>query len=334
MRPALRAYIAVIVVAAVVLGAWDLPHIGMWPHKWEYYQVALLLGLCIVAMNFTFLMHGGWYTAAGTVPQIAASFLLPPGLAELITVIGALSRVKRARMPWPRAAFNTAKAALAVGVASHIATYFGGPDLLTDLQHNYDTFGGPLVALLMIAAYYIVDVALVARAAAWDQGRPFWQLARARSGLKGVTDVGLGLLGAAFGVFFVSAPLWTPALLFPVVPVFLGKKTLDSAERRSTRRALTSRVGRAVAGTLDPVQAFSAITDSGVLDALKLDGLAFMPLCEPPIFHERVGGPADYHSLRTAVARRAGETGQGVAVSPETKASQDAATWLSSAGRA
>ena len=326
MRPALRAYVAAVVAAALALGVRDLLSVASWPHEWQPYRVLLLLILCVLATNFTFLWHGGWYTAAGTVPQIATAFLLPPGLAEVVAAIGALTRVMSVRMSWQRAAFNTAKTAATVGAAAHVATYFGGPDLLAPVGDR-PALLGPGIAMLMIAVYYVLDVSLVARAAAWDQRRSFWQLARARSGLKVVTDLALGLLGAAFGVFFLSAPLWTPALLFPGVLVFFGKKTMDSAERRSRQLALTSRVGRAVAGTLDPAKAIAAIVDSGVMEDLKLDGLALTPVSDPPAFLPNIVTKSDKESLRTTLAEQAARTGERVVLPGEARRTFMAA-WL------
>ena len=77
---------------------------------------------------------------------------------------------------------------------------------------------------------------------------------------------------------------------------------MDRADRRSRNMAVTSAVGRAVVGTLDPERAFQAIAESVVLDGLKLDGLALVPLDSPPAFNEHVASEGDRPSLRAALA--------------------------------
>ncbi len=76
---------------------------------------------------------------------------------------------------------------------------------------------------------------------------------------------------------------------------------MDRADRRSRNMAVTSAVGRAVVGTLDPERAFHAIAEGAVLDGLKLDGLALVPTGSPPAFHELVAGDLDRPTLRAAL---------------------------------
>jgi signal transduction histidine kinase len=70
--------------------------------------------------------------------------------------------------------------------------------------------------------------------------------------------------------------------------------------------AVTSVVGRAVAGTLDPERAFQAIAEPAVLDAMKLDGLALLPLGASPLFHEHVASDDDRPTLRAALIDQLG----------------------------
>jgi signal transduction histidine kinase len=75
---------------------------------------------------------------------------------------------------------------------------------------------------------------------------------------------------------------------------------MDRADRRSRNMAVTSAVGRAVAGTLDPERAFRAIAEPAVLEGLKLDGLALLPI-GAALFHEHVACDVDRATLRAAL---------------------------------
>src|SRR5438477_6624471 len=98
-----------------------------------------------------------------------------------------------------------------------------------------------------------------------------------------------------------SAPNWAPMLLVPAGLLYFAKQSVDRADRRSRNLAVTSAVGRAVVGTLDPERAFQAIADRPVLDGLTLDGLALLPLDQPGAFLAHIASESDRPSLRAAV---------------------------------
>jgi len=79
---------------------------------------------------------------------------------------------------------------------------------------------------------------------------------------------------------------------------------MDRADRRSRNMAMTSAVGRAVAGTLDPQRAFEAIAQRAVLDGLKLDGLALLPIGTPPEFSAYIATECDRPGLRAALLQQ------------------------------
>ncbi len=267
---------------------------------WAWVLFVLLTALCVAGSNFTFLVHGGWHTAAGTVPHLAAAFLLPPGFAELAAILGTLSRQVIIRAPWPRAILNMASVVLSVGVTAHLVDAFGGTDLLRGIPDS-DDWVGLLVAILASGTYYLIGVVTVARAASLDRQVPFLELVRARFGLKLVTEVGLGLLGAAMARFLTDSPAWVATLVFPGVLVFLGKQSMDRAERRSRDLQLTGQVGRSVAATVTSADAFRAISSNEVRTSLRLTGMALEPLGSPPAFDVYVATTADLPAMRAGM---------------------------------
>ena len=114
-------------------------------------------------------------------------------------------------------------------------------------------------------------------------------------------EVGLGTVGAMLAAMLNSAPNWAPMLLVPAGLLYLAKQAMDRADRRSRNMAVTSAVGRAVVGTLDPERAFQAIAEGAVLEGLKLDGLALVPMGSPPAFSEHVACEVDRPALRAAI---------------------------------
>jgi len=116
--------------------------------------------------------------------------------------------------------------------------------------------------------------------------------------------VGLGVLGGTLAVMLQVAPPWAAALALPGLLVMFGKREMDRARRRSRDLALTSGVGRAVAGTLHPEVAFAAITSVEVREALKLDGFSVVPSLVEPAFESHVACEVDRPELRTHLGER------------------------------
>jgi len=292
-------YAAVIVLGAGALLGVDLATLSAWPHPWAPFVLAVMLALCIAAVHLQFQVHSGWFTDAGTVPHLATALLLPPGLAILVAGVGLLTLGLTRGRPPLKVVFNTASGMLAVGAAAHLFTAFGGPSLLVQSP------GWPAVVVALIAssAYFLVSTTTVAAVVAIDQGRSFRGALGAKLGAKALADIGLGLLGATLALVITTAPLFAPVLVLPGVLLFLANQSMDRAARRSHNLALSSRVGRAVARTLRPEQAFQAILARDVRDTLKLDGLALLPLGDSPAFTEQVACDVDQMELRTALAK-------------------------------
>ncbi len=299
MRPALKVYVVLVSGTAGALLVTDLLALSSWMHPWSY---ALVAGLAIVsggASRIQFLLHRGWYTGASTPIHIAAAFLLPPGLAEVVAAAGALTRGITLRHSAVRNVFNVSSISIAVNLAAHVTSAAGGPPVLSDVNG----WPGLPIAIVASTIYHVVSASTVAGVVAIDQRRPFWQILRPRVGLAAVVEIGLGLVGATVAVVLIAMPGWTPALILPATLVYFAKQAMDNAERRSRNLTLTSAIGRAVAGTLDPEAAFQAITARNVRDLMRVDGLALAPLQEPYPFNEYVASDLDQPLVREELAR-------------------------------
>jgi len=296
MRPQLKLYVGLVGLLAAGLSIVDLPAVPAWPHAWSPSVALALLALAVVGDNLQFEVRRGWYTTAGAVPHLAAAFLLPPGLAVAIAPSGAIVRGLRHPLSLPKLLFNVAACVLAVAAAAHLADHFGGPARVS----VGGSWSDPLVAVLAASDYASLSGSLVALAVAIDQRRSFWDIVRGKL-VQTLGEIGLGVVGAMLAAMLSSAPNWAPMLLVPAGLLYVAKRSMDRADRRSRNLAVTSAVGRAVAGTLDPERAFEAITERGVLDGLKLDGLALVPVGPQASFHEHIASGADRPALRQAL---------------------------------
>jgi signal transduction histidine kinase len=302
MRLVLRSYVGLVAATAALLLAHDLSVLALWPHAWSAGVTIALILLTLVGDQLQFEVRRGWYTNASAVAHVSAAFLLPPGLAMLVAAGSAGVRVFRYPQPPAKAIFNIASIGVAVGAAAHLAMRLGGPERVSPGGGWSD----PVVAVLVSGMYCGLSTVMVTLAVALDQRRSIWQVTRGNLGIHMMGEVGLGLVGAMLAAMLNSAPNWAPTLLVPAGLLYLAKQSMDRADRRSRNMAVTSAVGRAVVGTLDPERAFQAIAEGAVLDGLRLDGLALLPIGSPATFSEHVATDADRPTLRRAVIERLG----------------------------
>jgi signal transduction histidine kinase len=315
MRPLLRIYIALVAVASAALLVYDLFQVPHATHAWSWLLVVVLAVVSTAAQHMQFQVSPTWISTAGTVAAIASGLLLPPGLAEAVQVSAAATRVFSIRQAPSRAVFNVGSATLSIAAAAHLAELFGGPDLLRDPSG----WPGLPVAAAMALVYYVVSATAVAGAIALDQRQSLWSILRGKIGVKSVAEVGLGLVGATLAVMVTVVPGWAPGLVLPAALVFLAKKAMETADRRSKNLSMTNAVGRAVAGTLKPEQAFEAIAARAVRDALKVDGMALVPIGSPLAFAEYVACDVDEPLLRAMLGEQMTESPQRIEIRGDDK---------------
>jgi signal transduction histidine kinase len=293
-RRVLTLYVTLVGTAALVLLGHDLSVLKAWPYSWSFGVTIALIVLAVIGDHLQFEVRRGWLTNASAVAHLCAAFLLPPGIAMVVAALGATIRAARYPLPSLKALFNIASISLSVGLAAHLATQLGGPSNVAPGGN----FTDPLVAILVSSAYCALSAGLVIGAVSIDKQRPFWVVLRGNLVVQTLGEIGLGVVGAMLAAMLTAAPNWAPMLLVPAGLLYFAKQSMDRADRRSRNMAVTSAVGRAVVGTLDPERAFQAIADRAVLDGLKLDGLALVPLDESATFAEHVASEADRPSLR------------------------------------
>lgn len=301
----MRVYVFIGLIAAITsaLVIHDFAALSLRPTEAQGAQLLVLLFLTFGAARLHFQLRTGWRTTVTTVPHIAAALLLPPGLAA---IVGLLTRASNPRpFVLRKFIFNTANTTLAVTAAAHVA-------LIACPDGQLATWEGLAATVLASAVYHFVQVTLVATVVALDQRTPVWRAARQVVGPEQLMEVGLGVLGGTVAAMVHVAPLWAVTLAVPGLLVFRGKQEMDRAQRRSRDLALTSGVGRAIAGTLHPEVAFAAIAAQEVRDALRLEGLALVPAESEPAFAAHVAGEVDQPELRRSLARQAIDTRRAV----------------------
>lgn len=297
MRRLLKLYVALVSAAAVLLLGHDLSVLALWPYQWSIGVTIALIVLAVMGDHLQFEVRRGWLTNASAVAHVCAAFLLPPGVAIAVAAIAAAVRAVRHPLPAVKACFNAASISLAVGIAAHVATRLGGP---TNVAPGGD-FTDPLLAILVSATYCTLSAGMVITAVSIDKRRPIWLVMHGNLVAQTLGEIGLGVVGAMLAAMLNAAPNWAPMLLVPAGLLYFAKQSMDRADRRSRNMAVTSAVGRAVVGTLDPERAFQAIADRAVLEGLKLDGLALLPIARPGAFHEHVATECDRPALRGAM---------------------------------
>jgi hypothetical protein len=297
MRPIVRMYVALVLLAAVLLAVADA---SAWDLAWIQSHLVLLLVLvvlCAVAEHVVFQIHSGWTTHAGTVPHLALAVLVSPGVACFLAAAGMLVYVVNRRQTPLRGVFNTAVQAICAGAATWVVTAFGGTDALLE-----PGLRGPLAAIAASAAYYIATSIAVGGVIALDQRRSLLRILRGQIGMKTLVEIGLGLVGVTFGILALKLPTFAAVLVVPASLVFLTNRAIDRAAAQARNLSLTNTVGRAVAGTLSLDQALEAITDAPVRETLRLAGLAVVPLEDANAFGARVATHRDEPVLRRELA--------------------------------
>ena len=171
----LRLYVALVILTAVVLLGFSIPHdlASRWPHY--------LAWVLVCVFSETLWLHtlsGEGTLSMASVANLATAILWGRESAMWITAVSSLlAELVIQRKPWIRAAFNSAQIAITLWVASAAFAALGGPAL------GLEAAGAPhgaLAALRLVlpmlglfAGYLLVNRALVAVAVAWSADRSY-----------------------------------------------------------------------------------------------------------------------------------------------------------------
>ena len=176
----LRLYVALVVLTAVVLLGFSIPHdlVSRWPHY--------LAWVLVCVFSETLWLHtlsGAGTLSMASVANLATAILWGRESAMWITAVSSLlAELIVQRKPWIRAAFNSAQNAITLWVASAAFAALGGP------VSGLEAAGAPAGALAalrlalpmlgLFAGYLLVNRALVAVAVAWSTDRTYLTVLR------------------------------------------------------------------------------------------------------------------------------------------------------------
>jgi signal transduction histidine kinase len=180
MSARLRLYVALVILSAVVLLGFQVPHdlATRWPH-----YVAWVL-VCVLSETLWLnTLSGAGTLSMASIANLATAILWGPVPAMWITAASSLlAELIVQRKPWIRAAFNAAQITITMWVAGSVFALLGGParGLESPLIPT-----GPLEALRiavpmvgLFAGYLLVNRALVAVAVAWSTERRYFAVLR------------------------------------------------------------------------------------------------------------------------------------------------------------
>jgi hypothetical protein len=121
----LRLYVALVILSAVVLLGFSIPHdlASRWPHV-----IAWVL-VCVFSETLWLnTLSGAGTLSMASVANLATLILWGRESAMWITAVSSLlAELIVQRKPWIRAAFNSAQIAITLWVAGAVFAIFGGP---------------------------------------------------------------------------------------------------------------------------------------------------------------------------------------------------------------
>jgi signal transduction histidine kinase len=176
----LRLYVALVILSAVVLLGFSIPHdlASRWPHL-----IAWVL-VCVFSETLWLnTLSGAGTLSMASVANLATAILWGRESAMWITAVSSLlAELIVQRKPWIRAAFNSAQIAITLWVAGSVFAILGGP------AAGLESAGAPAGALEalrlalpllgLFTGYLLVNRALVAVAVAWSTDRSYFAVLR------------------------------------------------------------------------------------------------------------------------------------------------------------
>ena len=241
------------VVAVIGLGAAALLSFlpRTLPDLWRF--VFVLVAACLTSawkLNLPIPLASGATLSVSYAADMMALLLLGPRLAVVIAAIGVWIQctvhVKR-RYPLYRTVFSTAAEALTMAVTGVVYVQLGGAFGPFDVA----VLTRPLVAA--IAAYFVVNTALVAGAIGLSSERAAWRVWRDDFAWSAPSFIVAGTSGAAAAVIIERGMHWEAVLL--LAPVYLTYRTYRlfvgrlEAEKRHAEE--TEKLHRATLAALD-----------------------------------------------------------------------------------
>lgn len=178
MNGRLRAYIALVAVAAVALVATHVP--ASLADHWAHYVAWIVV--CVVSDTLWLSVGGASTLSLSSTAGLAAMVLWGVDAGIVIAfVCTLLSEFFVLRKPWYRAIFNAGQITITFSIAGLVLVGLGGP--ANGLEHAAPFDRGTASALrlgvpvlAMCFAYWFVNRLLVVRAVSWASGRGYWRV--------------------------------------------------------------------------------------------------------------------------------------------------------------
>lgn len=220
MSRSIRAYVAIVVVAAAVVGVWILSQynvvlagVGAWG------GVVALMALTVAGEGFGVRYGGGRALfSVSLIPTVATVPLFGPAVAVCATAISqAVARPLIQKQPLIKAAFNVSQLTLAIGLGSVVYHMLGGPVWSEDPEvFKYSSTILPLGGL--IGTYFVANMAMVAAVIALDSGKRMREVWRELGPVAFANE----LASSSFSLFvvFAFAELGPVGPLVVLLPLF------------------------------------------------------------------------------------------------------------------
>ena len=176
----LRVYLVVVGLAAVLLLGLFLPPDSA--ALWMHYLTWTLICLLSETLWLSTLSGGGTASMASTANLATLMLWGPEASMWIVASSTLLANVLVQRKPWVRAMFNASQSVLTMWVAGEVMVWLGGP------RTGYHVLGAGIGGTVMlattlpflglVAAYMLVNRALVSVAVAWSTERPYFRVLR------------------------------------------------------------------------------------------------------------------------------------------------------------
>ncbi len=223
-------YVGCVLLGAMVLPAATGSH-GLFVRHSVLLSAAVFVALCYVGERTTLNLTGSVQQSLSTSTHIAAILLLPgpyPLLVALVAVL--ISQAFSSRKQLYKRAFNVCHPTLTVGLSSYLWSHMAASDLVLRGGHFLQCL--PYL-IVLLATYYVVDVALMLGVLSLLEHRPFyliwWQTYRLTI-LPELAASTIGFLAAIAWQYDATA---LSLVILPVVALRVAFRAISQAEERA-----------------------------------------------------------------------------------------------------
>jgi len=230
-------FLAVVAVVLLEPGHWD---------RWVWPRLAALLVLT-AASELAGLRHphrGALEMLNLYEGMVVANIaLLPAGQAITVSLAGLLAAQVVQRRPAVKAIFNLGMYGTALAPAIGLYQLIAGDAGLLGVR-------GLTAMAVGVAVFALVNLVLISQLVALLEDRPVWAVVQETSKLSSLLFVGNSAVGLIGVVLYLQQPVVLPAVLLPVVTLWLAYRSLEREMQERDRFQHLYEVGQAFASSL------------------------------------------------------------------------------------